>query len=519
MARAGDTLRLKAALIGTLALALSAAVAFAIAAPQAPAAPGPRVTLSVPAEVTEATPATAKGRIVPAQRGRVLIRAWRAHAWRQLGAGAVRGGKFRISFSLPQGTPSELRLRATLVRGRRPLADSPIRRVQVRPAAAAPAPKPSAPTAPTVAPRPAVADNTPSLPAEEPPGGGEEPPGEEPGGEEEPPGGEEEPPPPPPPGNAYWGAWIGPQLTGEAAPWDMSAVTEFEQMVGKPLSLLEFSSPWADCSKSPCTNFNFPTTPFESIRAHGAIPFFSWGSQSIPGSPNQPNFQLADIIAGSHDSYITSWATRAAEWGHPFFLRFDWEMNGDWFPWGEFANENQPGEFATAWRHVHDLFVKAGATNASWVWCPYINHTSLYASLYPGDAYVDWTCLDGYNWGENPAAPYGWKTFDELFANSYAKITEKTAPSKPLALGEFASSEYGPAGTSKAGWIEDMFEALALRYPKVDAVVYFENLGNGMDWKLESSQSAADAFAAGIDDSRFLGNVFGSLNTSPIPSP
>jgi hypothetical protein len=286
--------------------------------------------------------------------------------------------------------------------------------------------------------------------------------------------------------------------------------------VGKQLSMIEFSSPFADCSKSPCSYFTFPWDPFSVIRAHGAIPFFSWGSQSIPGSKTQPNFQLADVLAGTYDSYIRAWATRASEWGHPFFLRFDWEMNGDWFPWGEGTNENQPGEFATAWRHVHDIFTAVGATNATWVWCPYVNHLNLYASLYPGDSYVDWTCLDGYNWGTNPAAPYGWKTFDSLYGNAYTKVTETVAPAKPMVIGEFAASEYGG---SKAGWIDEMFEALAMRYPQIRGLIWFENLGNGMDWPLESSESAVDAFAAGISASRFLGNVFGGISTSPIPAP
>src|SRR5256885_7457114 len=64
----------------------------------------------------------------------------------------------------------------------------------------------------------------------------------------------------------YWGGWIGNQLTGTAAPWDMSAVTKFEQMTGKPLSLVEFGSPFADCSSNPCSFYPFPTTPMGDIR-------------------------------------------------------------------------------------------------------------------------------------------------------------------------------------------------------------------------------------------------------------
>ena len=77
------------------------------------------------------------------------------------------------------------------------------------------------------------------------------------------------------------------------------------------------------------------------------------------------------MIAGTYDAYIREFAEGARDWGHPFFLRFNWEMNGDWFPWAERVNGNQPGEYVAAWRHVHDIFTAVGATNATWVWCPY----------------------------------------------------------------------------------------------------------------------------------------------------
>jgi hypothetical protein len=295
----------------------------------------------------------------------------------------------------------------------------------------------------------------------------------------------------------------------------MGAVSKFEQLTGKPLSMIEFSTPFADCSSSPCSYFGFPTPEFTAIRAHGAIPFFSWGSQSIPGSANQPDFQLADILSGSYDLYIREWATRAAEWGHPFFLRFDWEMNGSWFAWGEGANGNQPGEYAAAWRHVHDIFSSVGATNASWVWCPYLNQGETFASFYPGDSYVDWTCLDGYNWGTNPSLPHSWRTFSSLYAPSYADVTEAVAPSKPMVIGEFASTEYGG---SKATWIKEMFEDLP-SFPRIRGLIWFETFDTGMDWPIETSESATAAFAEGIADDRYLGNAFGGISASPIPPP
>jgi mannan endo-1,4-beta-mannosidase len=318
-------------------------------------------------------------------------------------------------------------------------------------------------------------------------------------------------------GPLYWGAWIGSQLTGNEAPWDMGAVSKFEAMAGKSVSLVNFSSPFANCSSSHCSFYDFPAAEMESIREHGAIPFFSWASQSTPSSLDEPEFQLSDVIAGTYDSYIREFAEAAKAWGHPFFLRFNWEMNGNWFPWSEGVNGNQPGEYVAAWRHVHDIFTEVGATNASWVWCPNVDpfgKLQNLSSLYPGDEYVDWTGLDGYNWGTNPASPKGWMSFDELFSKTYDQITETIAPSKPLVISEVGSSEYGG---SKSAWIENALLSARTNYPDLRGICWFEKYDDGMDWPIESSASATSAFASGIQDSSYLGNQFGSLTGTIKP--
>jgi hypothetical protein len=316
----------------------------------------------------------------------------------------------------------------------------------------------------------------------------------------------------------YWGAWIGDHITGTDAPWDMSAVAYFEQLLGKGMSLIEFSSPWLDCNRKPCIPYEFPRQAMDNIRGHGSIPVFSWGAESSPSrGPEQPEFQLADIAGGAHDSYIAQFATEAREWGRPFFLRFNWEMNGNWFPWSELANGNGPGQYVAAWRRVHDIFVAAGATNATWVWCPYADTAKRLKRnplkpLYPGHAYVDWTCLDAYNWGLNPVNPRPWRSFGQLFEPAYAEVT-KVAPRKPMMLGEFATSSYGG---HKALWIRKMFEKLPRKYPRIRALIYFNTVDRGVDWPLEISGPATKAFAKGIRKGIYASNRFGEIATSPI---
>jgi hypothetical protein len=321
------------------------------------------------------------------------------------------------------------------------------------------------------------------------------------------------------PVSLYWGASIGDQLTGDQPPWDMGALSQFEGMVGKGLSLVHFMAPFAQCSSSSCTDYKFPAKEMEGIRERGSIPFFSWSSQSIPSSLDEPNFQLSDVISGAHDAYIREWATAAKEWGHPFFLRFNWEMNGNWFPWSEGVNGNQPGEYVAAWRHVHDIFAAVGATNATWVWCPNVDpghKMQDLAQVYPGDQYVDWTSLDGYNWGTNPARPDRWRSFDQLYDSTYHEIVDTIAPAKPMVIGEVGSTEYGG---SKAQWIEEMLAELPTEYPQIRGLLWFEKFDDGMDWPIETSSSATSAFASGIQSPSYLGNQFGGLGSGPIPPP
>jgi hypothetical protein len=323
----------------------------------------------------------------------------------------------------------------------------------------------------------------------------------------------------PAPRPAYWGAWIGDQLTGEKAPWDMGAVSKLEQLLGKSLSLVEFSSPFADCHTSVCSYYDFPTTQMERVRSYGAIPVFSWSSSASPEEANQQPYRLANIINGSLDSYIRGFAEAARRWGHPFFLRLDWEMNGNWFPWAEGLNGNGPGEYIAAWRHVHDIFTSVGAVNASWVWCPYADPSGKFGrigQLYPGDGYVDWTCMDGYNWAKNPANPHPWRSFDRIFSSTYRKLTQRIAPEKPIMLGELASTGQGQA---KATWIRKMFRSLSTSYRRVRALIWFDQVDRGVDWPLETSPAASRAFSTGLKRGAFKGNSQAGVSASPIPPP
>jgi Bacterial Ig domain len=310
----------------------------------------------------------------------------------------------------------------------------------------------------------------------------------------------------------YWGAFInGAQYGYSAPPWDWRGVDTFDSHAGKNISMLALGSNWGS------SNNTFPTSAMDTIRSHGMIPFYSWASESDGAGTSDSNFQLQDIINGNYDSYITSFAQAAKAWGHPFFLRLDWEMNliGT-FPWVQTVNGNSAGQYVTMWRHVHDIFTKVGANNATWVWCPnaeYNGSWSPLSSLYPGDSYVDWTCIDGYNWGTNPwYVGHTWQTFTSVFQQTYNDILS-FAPTKPIMVGETGSTEYGG---SKGNWINGMLaQELPVNFPKIKGFMWF-NWYAPPDWEIESSSTAQASFASSIKSSYYSTNTFGSLSTTKV---
>lgn len=261
-------------------------------------------------------------------------------------------------------------------------------------------------------------------------------------------------------------------------------------------------------------------TRLEEIGERGITPLVSWSpwgawyeSDGGPKPVDPQPYHLRNIVAGDFDAYIDSWANGLADYGQPVFLSFAHEMNGDWFPWGVGVNGNTATDYIAAWRHVHDRFTALGVTNVRWVWTP--NHDYggpvSFEDVYPGDAYVDWVGVNGFNWGTSMywaecQCQSSWMSFESLFSRSYVHLTSLT--SKPIIITETASSEFGG---DKAVWIVDGFlEQLPTRFPEVRAVAWYnvpdartaaggyvtegEVAAYEIDWRINSSAAALDAF-------------------------
>jgi hypothetical protein len=289
------------------------------------------------------------------------------------------------------------------------------------------------------------------------------------------------PPEPTPTTSILWGARIDGDVYGRGdAPWDATTWDTYESHTGKKVSILHWGQPFGALDLNACN----------LVKARGAVSLISIDLGTTT---------LAKIAAGEADTAIDAFAAKCKQFGSPLILRPWWEMNGAWYAWG------RSGSYVAAWRRFYNR-VKAVAPVAEFVWAPNTiwDAASDPAPWFPGTNYLDWTGLDGYNFGTNPYKSGGWKSPVEVFKPTYDRLGQ-LAPGKPIMICETASTEYG---RSKADWITALLgSALPQSFPNIKALVWFnwnilEN-GGRMDWPIESSASAQAAFKGGIASSYY----------------
>jgi beta-mannanase len=168
------------------------------------------------------------------------------------------------------------------------------------------------------------------------------------------------------------------------------------------------------------------------------------------------------------------------------------------------ATYGTAGDFAGAFRHIHNRFAADGVGNVVWVWAVmgWSGWNKQYTGgLYPGDAYVDWISWDPYNWYTCHANK--WAAFADVIRPFYSWLEANGHGNKPFMLSEVGSRE-GPAG-AKAQWFSGLVPALKSGFPNMKAVLYFDgasfdNQGRMCDFRIDTSTSSLLAYkAAGHD--------------------
>lgn len=279
--------------------------------------------------------------------------------------------------------------------------------------------------------------------------------------------------------------WVGAYTTG--APSSIGPVETLEGKIGQKLTVINYYQ---------AATYGFTSVQAGNAADHGSTPMVTLEFWNPGAGVNQPAFRLDTIANGSWDGYLRTFARSTKAFGRTIYLRPFHEMNGNWYPWAGTVNGNEPSDFIPAWQRMRNIFTEEGATNVKFVWCPNndsVPNTSAneIRDYWPGDAYVDYIAIDGYNFGTSQSWS-SWRSVDSVFGSAYASVSALSS-TKPIFIAETGCS---PVGGDKAAWITELFGAIPTRYPRIVGVTWF-NTDNETDWRIDSSSASLAAFKAG----------------------
>jgi hypothetical protein len=285
----------------------------------------------------------------------------------------------------------------------------------------------------------------------------------------------------------------------DQAPFNFAEVDMVAGRIGKAPDTVGFFLGWDQ---------NYRGDAVTASWRRGVLPLVTW--ESLPNLPlsvrttTDEDYEMSKVLDGDFDAYIDKFAHDVKATGLPIVLRFDQEMNADYYPWSDTMSYNKRGEFVQMWKYVVDRFRAVGADKyVIWLWTPNrvddIPQKQI-ASFYPGDDYVDWVGIDGY-WRN--------KSVQSDFAVTYARTLGllRALTSKPIFLGEVGATE---TGGKKVAWIRSFFQELP-KNPDIIGFAWFSLTvvgGTGdktasNDWRINSSDASVAAFKAAIADPRY----------------
>jgi len=303
-------------------------------------------------------------------------------------------------------------------------------------------------------------------------------------------------------------------------------ITDFESALGRDLATVGWYIGFSDVA-NPAERPAFPLTELMAqVQYHhgagvdsGIIPVLAW-------EPWGSSIHAISAGNATMIDYVTQFAEDMRDYGGTIRLRFGHEMISpdpssiadNWYDW-----QDQPGAYKAAYQAVYNIFQNVGATNVEFVWNPnnYPFDPSILQAYFPGQDYVDWIGIDGYNWGSLTVPG---QNFDDIFYNTYHAIVDNPGifGDKPIMIGEAATGddtgiwiEPEHRYMTKAEWITLMFDRMSSgEYDKIQAFYWFE-LNKERDWRLAASPESWAAFQEAMNSDYFLSHP----SAAAVPEP
>jgi hypothetical protein len=292
-------------------------------------------------------------------------------------------------------------------------------------------------------------------------------------------------------------------MSGVALSYNASDVKIMDTWVGKNLTLIQlydnFCGLWI---------WEYPLPMWDVV---GGVPMISFQPEQ-PNCVSTPSGIAGLIASGQYDTYLDSFIAKTKTFlsgpngvygdgdDRRLYMRFAHEMNGNWYPWS-----GNTTSYVLMWRHVWNLFAKAGITNTrmQWVWC--VNWQDQPANLkaedyYPGDDYVDWLSIDGYNLAKSESWSH-WMEPAEVFSDMIKRFSI-LSPNKPIGVAEVGCSTSGATTAMKNQWISDLYQ-YALQ-TNIRFLMWFNIESDYTDFSVFGSRNGSDTYTSPISHVSYL---------------
>jgi hypothetical protein len=256
---------------------------------------------------------------------------------------------------------------------------------------------------------------------------------------------------------------------------------------------------------------------------------------------------------------IIAFAMMLYDFNTSIFLRWNHEMNGSWYAWGQ-----QPTLYISKFREFADQ-IHTRAPNVAMVWTPNqgwgypwaggtysiaststdfaildTNHDGVlndlddpYTPYYPGDTYVDWVGHSYYHWSNISERGWNQVPYDGQWGQANGvnndvinfHDTFAVGHDKPMMIAE-TSALYDPNNVKggnaseediKKAWIKEVYNLsddnnpkLNVSFPKIKAIFWFSQLKyeqevlGDVDWRLNSNQQVIDYYQQVTADPYFV---------------
>ena len=308
------------------------------------------------------------------------------------------------------------------------------------------------------------------------------------------------PPPPPPSGQGS----AGPCSASVRDPtcqvlWGISAgpasISSLERSIGRRFDLVYFFDA--------IDSADLPDAAERKVVASGQTLHINLESREF-GKAGHPVVPWSSVAAGEFDATLRQAARGLAELRKPFFVTFDHEADAP----AKVNSRGTAAQFVAAWRHVRQVFLDAGATQAIWTWVVTGFRANFAAAqaLYPGNDAVDWISWDPYDargcqTGSVGSSPP--QTFAEVAKPFYDWLATTGAQAgislqKPYMISETGSA-FDPSRPAATAAYYRSIPAGLRELPRIRAVTIWDQAVGTCDYRVDGVQQLRPALRAAAD--------------------